>query len=474
MGAVYVLVSNTHHSKVECEYIDVEIPVGNDARSLTNDPQAIKPSVDPSYPTKPREKPKLVLQGATVFRAQLPGKNFEVPSHESLVLELAGIPVAGEEGLVRLKIHEKAGGGDSNRPIRRDPFTETLGVVKQTPKIPRNFRPEKTSRVDADKEQKITLLWDGPSNLDYWLRDPEGNEVPAFAASTGPQVTQQPYRYAVPAPKRGTTYTLIAGTSTTGANPVGGYFLTTTVHARIPEFESGTRTPWIEGTQEKGRVAFSGAGVEIRKNINEWGTVAADQADVNGVHTKWVQGRDDAAGWIEFPAAGVNVFRGGGSRDWGTVAADKADLNDLAASRAQIQQRLTIRGGLTVAGVLETEDGPPRLLVHGRLDVDGGLNAAANVVAAGDVTVNGVLRPTRDLDVGGAITAADLTVRDKLTTQHERFTLVVHGESLYLGKVNANRHLSVRTGEAWIMHTNDDQISVQANLRVHGAFRSDS
>ncbi|MFC9590085.1 hypothetical protein ACFTUC_09965 [Streptomyces sp. NPDC056944] len=72
------------------------------------------------------------------------------------------------------------------------------------------------------------------------------------------------------------------------------------------------------------------------------------------------------------------------------------------------------------------------------------------------------------------MTAGDLTVRDKLTTDHERFALVVHGESLFLGKLNANRLLSVRTGDAWVMHVNDDMVAIQGNLRVHGAFRSDS
>ncbi|MEV7779664.1 hypothetical protein [Kitasatospora sp. NPDC088351] len=180
-------------------------------------------------------------------------------------------------------------------------------------------------------------------------------------------------------------------------------------------------------------------------------------------------------GETDFPPTGVNVFQGAGDRQRGTVTADKANLNDLVTDRAQVKERLTIQGGLTVGDVLETQDGPSRLVVHGRLDAEGELNAAGNVVAGGDLTVNGVLRPMRNLEVGGAVVAGDLTVRDKLTTDHERFKLIVHGESLYLGKVNANRHLSVRNeGTGWIMHTNDGQVSIQGGLRVHGAFRSDS
>ncbi|MFK0046113.1 hypothetical protein ACIQU4_18775 [Streptomyces sp. NPDC090741] len=286
-----------------------------------------------------------------------------------------------------------------------------------------------------------------------------------------------------------------------------GSFLTTTVHLRSPEFESvtattGVHTPWVEGTENRGRITFttrgaqfqddaqalgtvaaatadaetvtatwvrgrdSGAGwirfpsdgikvghgaggdlgtvtadkvsvngintqwvgdrdagkgwiefpqsgVSVRKDGNrEWGTVAADKADLNGINTKWVQGRTAADGWIEFPAAGVNVFQGAGNRQWGTVAADKADLNDLITRRAQVKERLTLQGGLTVDNVLETQDGPPRLIVH--------------------------------------------------------------GESEFEGKVNANGHLSVRNDVGWIMHTRDDLVAINGDLRVHGAFRSDS
>ncbi|MFF4267129.1 hypothetical protein ACFY7Y_36055 [Streptomyces virginiae] len=59
-------------------------------------------------------------------------------------------------------------------------------------------------------------------------------------------------------------------------------------------------------------------------------------------------GRESDAGWIEFPASGMNVFQGAGSRQWGTVAAGTADLNDLATHRAQVKERLTLQGGLSV------------------------------------------------------------------------------------------------------------------------------
>ncbi|MGW7448890.1 hypothetical protein [Kitasatospora sp. NPDC054795] len=40
--------------------------------------------------------------------------------------------------------------------------------------------------------------------------------------------------------------------------------------------------------------------------------------------------------------------------------------------------------------------------------------------------------------------------------------------------MNANGHLSVRTGDAWIPYTADDKVAINGDLRVHGAFRADS
>ncbi len=233
---------------------------------------------------------------------------------------------------------------------------------------------------------------------------------------------------------------------------------------------NGINTAWVQGRNASdGWIAFLQTGVQVYKDgKREWGTVDADKADLNGVVTKWVQGRGDSAGWIAFPATGLNVFQGAGSRQWGTVAADKAGLNDLVTHRALVRERLTLQGGLTVDNVLETQNGPPRLVVHGRLDAEGEVNAAGNV------TVNGDLRPMRNLEVRGAVRAGDLTVRGKLTTEDNQFKLIVHGESQFEGKVNANGRPSVRNGTDGLMHVNDDQVAIQGNLRVHGAFRSDS
>ncbi|MFB6892465.1 hypothetical protein ACFCX4_24500 [Kitasatospora sp. NPDC056327] len=613
VGTVYVIASNTHQAVVEWEYIDLEIPVGTGPEHLTNDPAAITASLSKTDSRPWRDVPTLAWNaGLGLFRAESSsGFAVNLRAREAVILKLENVPVSRGEGLVALRIHERAGGGDSRRATLGTHYTTVLGLVKQRPRVPANFRAD-LALLDTDAGDALVLRWDGPDNLDYWIRDPEGNDVHHVAASGGPAVAQASHSWSTAAPKRGTTYTLVAGTPGIG-QPEAGYFLTTTVHALVPEFGSGTRSPWIEGTTTPGRVTFTTAGAEVQEqggapgtltadtaDVNtvrtllargrndadgwiefadggvnvfhgtgrdpgaltagaadltsvrtglvrgrndadgwiefadggvnvfhgtgrDWGVVRADKADVNGIHTKWVQGADGSAGWIEFPANGINVFQGAGSRQWGTVAADRADLNDLVTARAQVKERLTVQGGLTVGDVLETQDGPARLIVHGLLEVEEELRADRKVVvggdlsANGDLTVHGDVRPLRNLEVGGAVTASDLTVRNKLTTQDGQFTLAVHGESVFHGKVNANQHLSVRNessgwvlhtsdelvsirtglrvaGESvfhgkvnanqhlsvrsedvgWILHTGDDKVAIQADLRVHGAFRSDS
>lgn len=193
---------------------------------------------------------------------------------------------------------------------------------------------------------------------------------------------------------------------------------------------------------DAGWIRFPFDGISVgRGGGNDLGTVTADKISVHGINTEWVGDRDSGKGWVEFPQSGVNV-RKDGKQGWGTVAADKADLNDVATHRAQVKERLTLQGGLSVDNVLETQDGPPRLIVHGRLDAEGEVKADGTVTVTGDLTTLGMLR--------------------------------VHGESRLQGKVNAGAYLPVRNGGAWIMHTNDGKVAINGDLRVHGAFRSDS
>ncbi|MEZ0092545.1 hypothetical protein [Streptacidiphilus sp. EB129] len=328
VGTVYVIVSNTHQSEVRWDFIDVEIPVGGGPDDLTDNPTAISASIEKDYTVNREPEPTFEWDSTLGrFRVHDPsGGRLTLPDEESLVLKLENIPVSDVAGLVRLKIHERSGGGDGNLPIRRANFTTTLGLVKQAPKIPRNFRPDKNSLVDVDASGNVVLAWEGPDNLDYWIRDPQGNEVLVQSAAQGPQVTQQPYTWSPPsAPRRGTTYTLIAGT-TNAAQQHQGYFLTTTVHALVPEFDSGTRSPWVEQAPSGSRVTFSAAGVEIHNGTGALGAVLADRVDAERVNARTVHGNNSSDGWIDFPSSGVEIHRGG-STQLGTLSADTAEVD---------------------------------------------------------------------------------------------------------------------------------------------------
>lgn len=356
VGTVFVIVSNTHQSEVRWDFIDVELPVGSGPDDLTGSPTAISASIEKDYTVNREPEPTFDWDGTLGrFRAHDPsGGRLTLPEEESLVLKLENIPVSGIAGLVRLKIHERSGGGDSNLPIRRANFVTTLGLVKQAPKIPCNFRPEKNSLVDVDASQNVVLAWEGPDNLDYWIRDPQGNEVLVQSAAQGPQVTQRPYTWSPPAaPRRGSTYTLIAGT-TTAAQQHQGYFLTTTVHALVPEFDSGTRAPWVERARSGSRVTFSAVGVEIHSGTGGLGTVLADRAEVDRVNTGSVHGRDPRDGWIDFPQAGVVVHKEG-NQDRGTVWADRADLNGVTTHWAEGPDGKKSRIAFTETGVKITD-----------------------------------------------------------------------------------------------------------------------
>lgn len=341
VGRVYVVVSNPHLQPVTWNSIEVEV-----SGDLTSRPQDVSTSAEIDPPT-----PQVALDfrwdsSKRVFRVFVPPRlALTMSPGDSIVLKMENIVVSDTERLALLKIHEVAWGGDDRRaqPSGGDFYSVTHALVKSAPKVPRNFRPDK-SMVDVDAREDVVLRWDGPDNLAYWIQYPGGKvRVPQ---PPGPRVTQRSYEWKVsPAPKRGTTYTLVAGTD----NPVQeGYFLTTTVHARIPEFESGTRTPWVEGTPNKGRVTFSAEGVEIRNQTGRWGTVAADKADVHGVNTKWVQGRTADDGWIDFPKSGVRVFRDG-QNELGTLKAEKADLDDLLTVEARVKGQLVVDGGMKVS-----------------------------------------------------------------------------------------------------------------------------
>ncbi|MFB8167226.1 hypothetical protein ACFC60_04635, partial [Kitasatospora purpeofusca] len=88
----------------------------------------------------------------------------------------------------------------------------------------------------------------------------------------------------------------------------------------------------------------------------------ADKADVDGINTKWVQGRSTSDGWIEFPAEGLRVLRDGG-HDLGTVTAGKAELNELSTGLALVSGEARVRGMLSVGGGMKLSHDGTRMFV---------------------------------------------------------------------------------------------------------------
>ncbi|WP_316529017.1 hypothetical protein [Kitasatospora brasiliensis] len=328
VGTVYVVVSNTHQAEVEWQKIDIEIPVGPNTDDLTNDTSAITASISMTYSMPWLDEPVFAWDATDeVFRAQhpkWPGQKLYLPAREALVLKLENIPITRGAGLVLLKIHDITGGGDGPISMLAGPYTTTLAVTKQTSKAPRNFHPTETL---VNGSRQLKLEWNGPDNLSYWIRYPDNTLELAASPAPGPAVTDQPYSWPVPTPTRGTTYTLIAGTNING-QPEYGYFLTTTVHALIPEFADGTRTPWIEGTTNTSLITFTPDGIRVDDRNHAPGTVEAQTADVHLVKTETVHGRDADSGWIDFPADGIHVHRDG-SPVLGVVTADRADVTGV-------------------------------------------------------------------------------------------------------------------------------------------------
>ncbi len=547
-GTVYIVVSNPQDNPVCWTSIEVTVPFGQQAESLTPDPTAIKARILPDTTRTSNEEPLVnwdPTAGCCTLSPQPAPPLFpSAPSQGStpfkrggaVILALEDFKVSDKPGPVLLHVKET---------VQKAPNQETshvmLSLLKQAPSAPRNFRP-KQSLVAAGNQ--VVLQWEGSPAFTYRIYGPDGRLSKAAPKKTPTGWTWSPAAGEVP--KRDATYTLTATSAPRQQRPE--HTLTTTVHLSDPEFDSvtatnGLHTPWVEGTTAKGQITFTAQGAQINNNAGtpgtiaadkaditsvvttatvrgrgsgdgwiqfpstgikvgqgtgsnlgtvtadkadvngvntawvqgrntndgwiafpqtgvqvykdgkrEWGTLEADRTDVNGVTTAWVQGRGGSAGWIEFPPAGLNVFQGTGSRQWGTVTADKADLNDLDTRRALVKDRLTLQGGLTVDNVLETQDGPPRLIVHGKLDAESEVNAAGNVVAGGNLSVNG------RVDTGGELHAAGTAVVGG--------DLNVSGQSTFSGLLNANGGLEVSSGGDSIMKASDDRVSIARNLHV--------
>lgn len=317
-GTAYLMVTNTRQT-VPWLRIEVKVPVGDGAGHLTQDISTIKPRgayTDTQSGPQAATQPVIVQpQGTDVFQVTTQSGRLEgFAPGDYMVLTLENVTVAPTAGVAVLTVTETT---KTSRGWQTS--HAAVPVVKAAPKeipAPRDFRPDKAL---LDAEENLMLSWDGSNDFSYEIRFPGGH-----AAIPGGTRTWSPAE----APKRATTYILVATDPTTQKQ----HFLTATVQVRYPVLETltattGIDTPWVQGTADKGRVTFTGTGVGIFNDSGGQGTVTADKADLNGVNTEWVQGRSADDGKITFPKDGLDVRQGSGA--WGSVHADKADLNGI-------------------------------------------------------------------------------------------------------------------------------------------------
>ncbi|NUW43663.1 hypothetical protein [Nonomuraea rhodomycinica] len=335
-GTVYLVITNTAR-RTDWLKIEVRVPVGDDAGDLTPDLTEMKGEyTDNRWGARPRSQEVKVgrQQGGDVFEVtpQAGGAASFKPG-DYMVLTLENVTIASTAGPVVLTVREKTEDDDGEHTR----YT-SVALLKTSPAeiaAPCGFHPDK-GMVGAG--ENLTLSWEGSPELDYRILFPGGHaDIPSGTRTWSP----------ADAPRRATTYTLVATDPVTQKQ----HFLTTTVQVRHPVLETltattGIDTPWVRGAAdgEKGRVTFTGRGVEISDNSNRKGTVTADKADLNGVNTGWVQGRSTDDGWISFPKEGLNVRKGAGQA-WGSVFADKADLNGV--NTAWVQGRSADDGWIT-------------------------------------------------------------------------------------------------------------------------------
>ncbi|MBB2910244.1 hypothetical protein FHS43_001507 [Streptosporangium becharense] len=333
IGTVHLVVTNTAR-RTDWSTIEVKVPVGDGAGDLTpNIPEMKGTYTENQWGAQERTREVNIerQQGTNVFKVTpQTGGTASFRFGDYMVLTLENFTVASTAGPTVLTVREKTEDDDGEHTR----YT-SVALVKTAPKeipAPRDFRPDK-AMVDAGED--LTLSWEGSADFTYEIRFPGGQ-----AAITPGTRTWSP----ADAPKRATTYILVATDPSTQKQ----HFLTTTVQVRYPVLETltattGIDTPWVQGTANKGRVTFTGAGVEISNDSGGQGAVTADRADLNGVNTEWVQGRSTDDGKITFPKDGLNIRQGSGA--WGTVHADKADLNGI--NTEWVQGRSTDDGKIT-------------------------------------------------------------------------------------------------------------------------------
>lgn len=197
-GTVHIVVSNPNAWFVTLYDLAVTVPYGTGRDHLTVDPDRIRARVSRSTlsPTVDLADSWDVTTGT--YRLESPS-GARLRRGEVIVIELTGFPVSSEEGLVLLSVAEESQGRGA-----RNEHLVTLSLLKRAPKIPRNFRADKTL---LGSTERVTLRWDGPDSLAYRIQGPDG------LAQTVPQRSGPDWSWSPKPgeePRRDATYVLIA------------------------------------------------------------------------------------------------------------------------------------------------------------------------------------------------------------------------------------------------------------------------
>ncbi|MEV4182820.1 hypothetical protein AB0J28_15440 [Streptosporangium canum] len=342
MGTVYLLVTNTGQQAAFWSTIEVEVPVGNGAGDLTSDFNKVRPEGEygPRSGTRSSVNVQPGPQGSNAFQATAPGGRTPFAPGDYMVLTLANVAVAPTAGLAVLRVTENAGRTKTGRLSKS---FAAVALVKTTPKeipAPHSFLAD-NAVVDAGT--KVTLSWEGSDDFTYEILFPGGRKPVPQVKHTGSHGPYSVVLDASDAPKRDTTYTLIASFGTQR------HTFTTTVQVRNPILETltainGVTTPWVQGASKgDGAFTFSQGAMHVRHEFGsqEGGALYAGEATVSGVATEYVKGLKDGDGDITFLPGGVKVWRTRGSNDPGTLYAGEATVSGVATGEV-IADRITV------------------------------------------------------------------------------------------------------------------------------------
>ncbi|MFE2040739.1 hypothetical protein ACFXAZ_07350 [Streptomyces sp. NPDC059477] len=445
IGTIRIVVSNTSEQNVILDSIEITVPVGTGSGDLTDTPAAVttrieeNQAVQPLFPGTPAPQEDLATwwnDATGVLTVARPNLRAHFDAGGYLVVVLDDFPVSQQAGTVLIRAREfLRTPGNNSEPTKY----ATLGVPKLAPKVPRNFRPQETLLKAGDD---VVLLWDGPATLQYRVQLPDGTSEPA-TQHTGTSWQWTPSQLK---PIQATTYTLIAA-DPNGRQPL--YFLTTSVQHETPTF-NGVHTPWVEGSQNTGRITFEQQGAEINTGPNGQGD---GKLTAHELHILKDSALDGA----------VTV-----GKTLTVIGAVTANDNLHVAKDASLDGAVVVGRTLSIGGTVSASEDlhvTRSASVGGDLSIGGKLTLGELAVAR-DATVGGALSVTGPVNAGGQLNALGRAVfKDGLH---------VDGESLFAGKVDANALLSVRNGDHAVMHVVDEKVEIAGDLRVHGAFRSDS